>query len=162
MVQRTGGRDRLAVTAAERGARREVACEQSALAQRAHCARVPSGQRAALGLHVAEASAGNGLGEGPRDRGELTMQRQYRDRPLQGQAQTLVLDGRNGVLNTRVIELHHTHIWRTVAGKSACEIDMHDVEPARAQAEIERLRVDHHLISRLGGADERDIGDRMT
>ena len=49
-------RDRLAL-AAEGRARRQVAGEQAALAQRAHGARVPAGQRAALGLHVAEPRA---------------------------------------------------------------------------------------------------------
>jgi hypothetical protein len=68
VVQRGGGRDRLAVGAAEGRPRREVAGEQVVLAQLADDARVPARQRAARGLDVAEPRARARLREGPRQR----------------------------------------------------------------------------------------------
>ena len=83
-MKRARRRDRLAL-AAERRAGRQVAGEQAALAQLGDRARVPAGQRAALGLHVAEARAAARLREGPGDRGELTVQREHRDGALERQ-----------------------------------------------------------------------------
>jgi hypothetical protein len=37
---------------------------------------------------------------------------------------------------------------------------VHDVEAARAQREVRRLRVDHDVVALGGGADHRDVADR--
>ena len=38
---------------------------------------------------------------------------------------------------------------------------MHDVKAARAQAEVERLHVDHDLSADLAAAHQAGVGDRL-
>ncbi len=90
------------------------------------------------------------------------MQREHRDGPAQRQTQRLLLDRPDGVLEARVVELHHTRVGRAVARQTTRQVDVHDVKPAGAESEIERLGVDDHLIPRLRGPDERYIDDRRA
>ena len=72
MVERPGGADRLAL-AAKRRPRRQVPGEQTALAQRAHGARVPARQGAALGLDIAEPAPGCACANAHATAGELAV-----------------------------------------------------------------------------------------
>ena len=94
--------------------------------------------------------------------GELAVQREHRHRPLERQLQALVLDRRHGVLQARVVELHHVRLGRAWARQPAREVDVHDVKAARAEAEIERLHVDDQLVAELRAADQRHVGDRRA
>ena len=106
MVQRAGDRDRLAI-AAEGGSSGEVAVQEPPRAQLGRGAGVPSRQRAALGLHVAEPAPGRAPREGPRHRGELAVHGEHGHRTAHGQAQPLVLHRLHRVLQGGVVELHH-------------------------------------------------------
>ncbi len=90
------------------------------------------------------------------------MQGEHRDRALDGQLELCVLDRADRVLKARVVELHHVRPLAAAGGEPAREVDVDDVKAARAEPEIERLHVDDDLIAHLGGADERDIGDRRA
>ncbi len=46
--------------------------------------------------------------------------------------------------------------------EAACEVDVHDVKAARAEAEVVRLHVDDHIVALLARADQADIGDRSA
>ena len=81
VVQGAGGRDRLALSP-ERRAGGQVSGQQTALAQRAHDARMATGQRASLGLHVPEPAPRDCLRECPCDRRQLAMQGEHRDRAI--------------------------------------------------------------------------------
>ena len=149
MMQRARGRDRLAL-AAERGSRREVARQQPALAQRANRARVPPGQRAALGLHVAEPAPGAPCAKAHATGASCPCSASTATGRSTGRLQPLVLDRRDGVLQARVVELHHVaRPGAPVAAQAAREVDVDDVKAARAQAEVERLHVDDHLVAHL-------------
>ena len=89
--------------------------EQPLLAQSTHGLRMTAGQRAALGLHVAEAQLGRALRKGPRDGRQLAVQREHGDGALDRQRKLAVLDGRDGVLQARVVELDHVGARETLA-----------------------------------------------
>ena len=50
---------------------------------------------------------------------------------------------------------------RPPAGEAPGEVDVHDVEAARSEVEVERLGVDDHLVPRLHRADEGRVGPRV-
>ncbi len=64
------------------------------------------------------------------------------------------LDGRDRMLERAVVELHHVLAFGTFADQAAGQVDQHDVESARAQPEVERLGVDHDLVSDVAGSDQ--------
>ncbi len=160
-MQRARGGDRLGL-AAERGGGGDVAGEQPSRAQLAHGARMPAGQRAALGLDVAEPARGCAPGERPGDRRELAVQREHRDGLLDGQLQLLLLDRHDGVLQARVVELHHVRGAVSLAGEPAREVGVHPVEAARAEPQVERLHVDDHLIADLAAPHQRHVCHRWA
>ena len=133
--------------------------EQAALAQRANRLRVTPRERAALGLHIPQPGPGRGLRERPRHRSQLTVQREHRNRSPQGQPQPLLLHRRYRVLEARVVELHRACTAGVAPGEAAGEVRVDDVEPARTQAEVQRLHVDDHLVARLCRTHQRQVGD---
>ncbi len=160
LVQRSGRGDGLPL-AAECGAGGQMAGEQPLRAQRGDGLRAAAGERAPLGLDVAEPGSRPCAGERPRDRRELAVQREHRDRPAERHAQLLArLHRRDRVLQARVVELHHVQFSGARGVEPACEVDVDEVEPAGAEAEIDRLDVDDDLVADLAGTDERDVGDR--
>jgi hypothetical protein len=90
------------------------------------------------------------------------VQRKHGDRSLHRQRQPLVLDGLDRVLEARVVELHHVRSVYTLPRESPGEVDVHDVKPAGAKAEVERLHVDDHLVAHLRATYQRDIRDRLA
>ena len=169
VMQRRGGRDRLAVGAAVRRARREMAREQPVVAQLAHDARVPAGQRATRRLDVAEPGLRGGPRERPCERRELAVQGEHGHRPPDRQlrrrghpVRVALLDGRDGVLEARVVELHDVRARRPLAAEAARQVDVDDVEAARPEPELDGLDVDDHLVAGLRRADEADVGDRRA
>ena len=156
VMQGGGGRDRLAVGAAERRARGEVAREQAVVAKLAHDARVPARQRAAGGLDVAEPRAGSCLRVRPRQRRELAVQREDGDGTADRQPRRVgrrvcvaLLDGRDRVLQARVVELHDVRARRALAVQAAAEVDVDDVRAAGPEPELHRLDVDDDLVAGL-------------
>ncbi len=137
-----------------------MAREQPPSAQQRNGPGAVSRQRAAPGLHVAEPGAAGTLGERPRDRRELAVQREHGDGASDGHLQAPVVDRVDRVLQARVVELHHVRPRNAVAGQAPREVHVHDVEAAGPQAEIERLHVHDHLVSDLRPPDQRHVGDR--
>jgi hypothetical protein len=161
-----GRRYRLALAAVRR-AGGQVPREQALLAQVAHDARVPPGQRAARRLHVTEPGAGSGcvgargsLREGPRQRRELAVQAEDADGAAQRHRELLAFDRQHRVLQRCVVELHHVRARGPRAVETARQVDVHDVEAARAQREIQRLGVYDDVVPDFGGADEPHVCDR--
>ena len=110
-----------------------------------------------------------GLRERPRQRRELTVQREHGRRASSGSGSAggaasgvALLDRQHGVLQARVVELHDVRARRTGAVEAAREVDVDDVEAARAEAELDGLDVDDDLVARLRRADQADVGDRAA
>ncbi len=146
-------------------ARGDVAREQPLSAQSRHRARVRARERAAAGLDVAEPRPRARLRVGPGHRRELAVQREHPHRPSERQLERLRADGLDrldGVLQARVVQLHHVAGVRTGGAQAAREVGVHDVEAARAEAEVQGLDVHDHLIAGVRGAHERDVRDRLT
>ena len=133
VMQSAHGCDRLTLSP-KRGACGQVPGQQTTLTQQADCARVAAGQRASLGLHVPETAAWENLREGPGDWSQLAMQSEHRDRALERTDRELrrqeLLDRLHGVLEARVVELHHVCTRRALARKPAREVDVDNVEAA--------------------------------
>ncbi len=90
------------------------------------------------------------------------MQREHRNRPIDRQRQGIVLDRRDGVLQARVVELHHVRAGGAVVAETAREVHVHHVETARAETEVERLHVDDQLVADPRGPDQPHVGDRLA
>ena len=61
----------------------------------------------------------------------------------------------HGVLERRVVELHHVRALGARAVEAAREVHVDDVEAAAAEAEVDRGGVDHHVVARLDRAGHR-------
>ena len=71
----------------------------------------------------------------------------------------LALHRQHRVLEARVVELHHVRAGRALAVEAPREVDVHDVEAARAEPEVERLDVDDDLVARArSGPTSADVG----
>ena len=142
--------DRL-VLAAVSGPGGDVAAQQAQLAQLAHVARQRARQRRARSLEEADAQARPRLGRGPGHRRQVAVQRDHQRRRLRAEVRLAVLDldRLDRVLERRVVELDHVHALLAVAEQPAGEVDVDDVEAARAEPEVARPRVDHDLVADL-------------
>ena len=71
------------------------------------------------------------------------------------------LDRLDGVLERGVVELDHVLVpGRSTAGEPSSQVDVHDVEPAGAQPEVEGLGVDDHLVAFAHLPDQRAVRPR--
>ena len=78
-------------------------------------------------------------------------QHQQRDRALRaGRRVGGRVDRVDRVLERRVVELHHVHALRCLAGlEPARQVDVDDVEAAAAEAEVDRGGIDNDLVTHL-------------
>src|SRR5438045_110797 len=65
-----------------------------------------------------------------------------------------------GVLERRVVQLHHVCVRRPVTRDPAGQIDVHDVEAAASEAQVDRGRIHHHVVARLDRSGQSGVGDR--
>jgi hypothetical protein len=122
-----------------------------------------TGERAAAGLHVAGPHARRQGGEREGGAGQLSMKRHHRDRdPLAGRSLVgPLLQRLDRVLERRVVQLYHVPLAARAA-QAAGEVAVHDVEPAAAKAEVGRLDVHDHFITRFDVAGQARVGDRRA
>ncbi len=148
--------DRL-VLAAVGGAGGDVAAEQPALAQLGDVARQRARQRRAGALDEPEPQPRPRLRRGPGDRRQVAVERDHARRRLRAEVglSVLDLDRLDRVLERGVVELHHVHALGLGPVEPAAEVDVDDVEAARAEPEVARLRVDDHLVADLDLPDQR-------
>ena len=143
---------------------RYVTCEKALFHQGLDVPGEGTGEGSSLGLDVAEQCSplspfGRLPGEGPGSRGELAVEsdHQHRD-PVPHRigriCRDLALDGPDRMLEGRVVQLHHVGTFRSRPLQAPGQVDQHDVEPTRAQTEVQCLGVDDHLIPRFAGPDE--------
>ena len=100
----------------------------------------------------------------PGERRQVAVQRDHRDRRLRAELRVAVfdLDRVDRVLERGVVELDHVDALGVRRPQPAGEVDVDDVEAARAEPEVARLGVDDHLVADLDLADQRRVGPRTA
>ena len=159
-IDRARQGDRLTLTP-EGGASRDVSGQQRGLPQPANVARERSGQGAAASLDEPDREVGIDLAGGPDGRRQVPVERDHQHRWRRG-CLCARLHRLDRVLERRVVQLHHVLAGGALAVQAASEVHVDDVEPARAQIQIQSLDVHDDLVAELDRPDRPLVGPRRA